>query len=85
MTWSKVLGWQCLGGAEKWGQGRPPGGWRYRHHFRNKTKTISSCPPLCLVCMGAGCSLAVQESGPRGQLCLLSHLRSLPKIIARTK
>lgn len=48
--WSKVLGWWCLGGAEKWGQGRPPGGWRYRHHFRNKTK--SCCAPLCLMCLG---------------------------------
>lgn len=51
-TWSKVLGWRCLGGAEKWGQGRPPGGWRYRHHFRNKTKKCS--PPLHLICLGWG-------------------------------
>lgn len=46
---------------------KAPGGWRYRHHFRNKTGECS--PPRCLMCLGWGkrpshgqahCSLAVQ-------------------------
>lgn len=40
------------GRAEKWGQGRPPGGWRYRHHFRNKTK--KNALRLRLLCLGSG-------------------------------
>lgn len=41
------------GRAKKWGQGRPPGGWRYRHHFRNKTKKRSPPPPAVLGVGGA--------------------------------
>lgn len=48
------------GRAEKWGQGRPPGGWRYRHHFRNKTKKTLSASACCA--WGRGSS--AHGSGP---------------------